>query len=179
MLSELPDDMAGTAATPAGNHLFTVNKEATKLDESTSVIFHHNMAKLLFLCKRARPDVQTAVAFLTTRVKGPDTDDYKKLARVMKYPRGTKEMGLTLEADDNQLVKWWIDASFAVHPDMKGHTGGVMSMGKGGIYGTSTRQKIVTKSSTEAELVGVSDVLPQVIWTRNFLLAQGMTSGVQ
>jgi hypothetical protein len=40
---------------------------------------------------------------------------------------------------------------------MKGHTGGVMSLGKGGVYGTSTRQKLVTKSSTEAELVGVSD----------------------
>jgi hypothetical protein len=48
-----------------------------------------------------------------------------------------------------------------------------MSLGKGGIYGTSARQKIVTKSSTKAELVGVSDVLPQVVWTRNFLLAQG------
>jgi hypothetical protein len=82
-------------------------------------------------------------------------------------------MPLNLEADDNQIVKWWIDASFAVHPDMKGHTGGVMSMGKGGIYGTSTCQKLVTKSSTEAELVGVSDVLPQVVWTRKFLMAQG------
>jgi hypothetical protein len=48
-----------------------------------------------------------------------------------------------------------------------------MSLGKGGIYGASTRQKLVTKSSTEAELVGVSDVLPQVLWTRNFLTAQG------
>jgi hypothetical protein len=98
-------------------------------------------------------------------VKGPDTDDYKKLGRVMKYLCGTTEMALALEADDNQLVKWWIDASFAAHPDMKGHTGGVMTLGKGGVYGTSTRQKLVTKSSTEAELVGVSDVLQQVIWT--------------
>jgi hypothetical protein len=82
-------------------------------------------------------------------------------------------MPLTLEADDNQPFKWWIDASFAVHPDMKSHTGGLLSLGKGGVYGMSTRQKLVTKSSTEAELVGVSNVLPQVIWTRNFLLAQG------
>jgi hypothetical protein len=72
MLSELPEDMAGTAATPAGSHLFTVNQGATKLDEDGSIMFHHNTAKLLFLCKRARPDIQTAVAFLTTRVKGPD-----------------------------------------------------------------------------------------------------------
>jgi hypothetical protein len=118
-------------------------------------------------------DIQTAVAFLTTRVKGPATDDYKKPARVMKYLQGSIKMPLALEADDNQLVKWWIDASFAVHPDMKGHMGGVMSLGNGDVYGTSTRQKLVTKSSNEAELVGVSGVLPQVIWTRNFLLSQG------
>ena len=32
-------------------------------------MFHHNVAKLLFLCKRAQPDIQTSVAFLCTRVK--------------------------------------------------------------------------------------------------------------
>jgi hypothetical protein len=58
---------------------------------------------------------------------------------------------------------------------MRSHTGGVLSLGKGAIYATSTRQKVATKSSTEAELVGVSDVLSQVIWTRYFLEAQGYT----
>ena len=48
-------------------------------------------------------------------------------------------------------------------------------MGKGAIYGTSTRQKLNTKSSTEAELVGVAEVLPQILWTRYFLEAQGYT----
>ena len=71
------------------------------------------------------------------------------------------------------IVKWWVDASFAVHPDMRSHTGAVMSIGKGAIYSSSTRQKINTRSSTEGELVGVNDTLPQIIWTRNFLEAQG------
>ena len=58
---------------------------------------------------------------------------------------------------------------------MRSHTGGAMSMGKGVIYGTSTRQKITTKSSAEAELVGASDIMSQVMWTRYFLEAQGCT----
>ena len=49
----------------------------------------------------------------------------------------------------------------------------MMTMGKGYIYGASGRQSINTKSSTEAELVGISDALPQVIWYRNFLRSQG------
>jgi ribosomal protein S24E len=56
---------------------------------------------------------------------------------------------------------------------MKSHTGATMSLGKGSVYSTSVRQKLNTKSSTEAELVGVDDVMPQIIWTRYFLEAQG------
>jgi len=172
-LEALPNDMDGEAATPAARHLFEVNEDCDKLDEQTSEMFHHNTAKLLFLSKRARPDIQTAVAFLTTRVKSPDRDDYKKLARVMKYLRATVDLSLILEADDLNVVKWWVDGSFAVHPDMKSHTGATMSLGKGPLYSASTRQKLNTKSSTEAELVAVNDAMPQVLWTRYFLEAQG------
>ena len=173
MLDELPPDMSGTVATPAASHLFDVNEDAEQLTSKLADPYHHNTAKLLFLCKRARPDVQTAVAFLCTRVKSPDVDDYKKLGRTMMYLRGTVDMPLTLEADNMSIIKWWVDASFAVHPDMRSHTGGVMTLGKGAVYGTSTRHKLNTKSSTEAELVGVNDVMPQVLWTRYFLEAQG------
>jgi hypothetical protein len=102
-------------------------------------MFHTNTAKLLFLSKWARPDIQPAVAYLTTQVISPDEDDYKKLSRVMKYLRGSIDRVLTLEADKAHVVKWWVDAAFAVHHDMKSHTGGTMSLGKGSIYSTSVR----------------------------------------
>jgi hypothetical protein len=112
------------------------------------------------------------MAFLTTRVKQPDKDDYKKLGCVRKYLRGTPDLALTLEGDDTRIVKWWVDASFAVHTDMKSHTGGTLSPGKGLMNSALTRQRLNTKSSTEAELVGVDDVMPLILWTRYFLNAQ-------
>ncbi|MCE2996668.1 MAG: hypothetical protein LW863_13795 [Flammeovirgaceae bacterium] len=130
MLGDLPEGMDGTATTPAANHLFDVNNAATKLDHDTSDFFHTNVAKLLFLCKRARPDIHTAVAFLTTRVTSPDVDDYAKLRRVMRYLRGTINLPLTLESHPSGNMRWWVDASFAVHPDMKSQTGAVMSLGR-------------------------------------------------
>jgi Reverse transcriptase (RNA-dependent DNA polymerase)/Zinc knuckle len=164
VITEMPEDMAGVCPTPAANHLFEVNQEAEKLDETKKEFFHHVVAQLLFLCKRARPDIQTAIAFLCTRVQYPDVDDYKKLGRVIKYLRKTKDMPLRLEAESLKIAKWWVDASYAVHPDMKSHTGGVLSLGKGGIYGTSTRQRINAKSSTEAELIAVAEVLPRALF---------------
>ena len=115
MLTELPEDMEGVATTPAAEHLFKVNDTPTYLSEEEAMFFHHNMAKLLFLCKRARPDIQTAIVFLSTRVKQPDCDDYKKLGRVMKYLWKTIMLTLTLEADELQLIHWWIDGAFATH----------------------------------------------------------------
>jgi hypothetical protein len=91
----------------------------------------------------------------------------------MRYLRASKTLPLTLEADTINISKWWVDASYGVHPDMKCHTGDAMTLGRGAIYCTSTRQKINTKSSTEAKVVGVSDVLQQLLWTKYFLEAQG------
>eukprot|EP00980_Cylindrotheca_fusiformis_P009115 scaffold1977_cov73-Cylindrotheca_fusiformis.AAC.1 len=82
-------------------------------------------------------------------------------------------MPLTLSIDNLCVVKTWVDAAFATHDDMRSHTGGIISMGKGALYASSRRQKINTKSSTEAELVGAADFLAQTLWTTNFLRAQG------
>jgi hypothetical protein len=173
MLADLPDEMSGEATTPAANHLFDVDEDSPKVDEKKAQFFHTYVAKTLFLCKRARPDLQTAVAFLCTRVKSCNEDDYKKLIRMLQFIRTTKDDFLTLSAVSLHNVRWWVDASYAVHPDMKSHTGGALSLGRGVIYGTSKRQKLNTKSSTESELVGVDDVLPQILWTLYFLEAQG------
>jgi hypothetical protein len=114
-----------------------------------------------------------AVAFLCTRVKSPDVNDWKKLGRGIMYLRGTPDLPLTLKAGDMSILKWWIDASFATHADMKSHTGVMLTLGKGAAYAASTKQKLNTKSSTESEVVGVDDRMPQVLWTRYFLEAQG------
>ena len=60
---------------------------------------------------------------------------------------------------------------------MKSHTGGLITLGKGCLYGTFIRQKLNTKSSTEFEIVAAADVLPQIIWTSYFIKEQGCRVG--
>ena len=75
--------------------------------------------------------------------------------------------------NDKCIVKWYSDAAFATHNDMRSHTGATVTMGHGGIINISTKQKLNTKSSTEAELVGVDDISGQLLWTNYFLKEQG------
>ena len=152
-----------------------MDDEATKLDGNDAEIFHHLVAKLLCLAKRARPDMQTAVAFSCTRAQAPDVDDRKKLNRCLACSKETQKLTLTLEASNMSRIHWWIDASFAVHRDCKSHAGATMTLGKGCPISMSSKQKINTRSSTEAELVGVNDALTLVLWMRLFLESQGFT----
>ena len=64
----------------------------------------------------------------------------------------------------------WIDSAYSVHANMRGQTGGEISMGYGLLHGKSSKQKINVKSSTGSELVGVSEYLPYKIWFLMFLV---------
>jgi hypothetical protein len=177
VLEEAPSDMDGEAETPAAEHLFTVQDNAPKVTKDIGDLYHSLTARLLFLSKRLQPEIQTAVVFLCTRTQATDTDDYNKLASVVHYLRWYPKLALTLEADNIWVVKWSIDASFAVHADMWSHTGGCGSLGKGMFSTTSSKQKMNTHSSTEAELVGVDDMMAKVLWTQYFLNEQGYDVG--
>ena len=164
---------SGFRATPASEDLFKVDVESPLLAEDKRVSFHSRAAKLLYLALRCRPDILPSVSFLTGRVTSPSEEDWRKLDRLLMYLNSTRELGIVLRAENGLQVIAHVDASFAVHESMKSHTGSFITLGTGPINASSKKQSLVTRSSTEAELVGLSDSLPQIIWTREFLIAQG------
>jgi hypothetical protein len=92
-------------------------------------------------------------------VKAPNQSDYRKLTQVIKYLLLTIFIPLVLGWDGTGHLTWSVDASFAIHKDMQSNTGTVLSTGQGALMSMSLKQKINTKSSTEAELVGVDDAM--------------------
>jgi hypothetical protein len=120
-----------------------------------------------------------AVAFLATRVTMSDDDDMQKLMRLLGYKLVTSHRGITFKIGKFMSVNVFIDAAYGVHKESgKSHTGCAIVLGEGGpLCAKSCKQKIVTKSSTEAEVVGLSDTASQAIHTRNFLRAQGYNIG--
>ena len=87
----------------------------------------------------------------------------------MKYIQGTIFLPLIFWIKKSGRIKWYVDAAFAVHKDTNIHDDGFMTMGTEGTHMNSSKQKLNTNSSNEADIVGVDDVLTQVIWNRYFL----------
>jgi hypothetical protein len=172
ILDEMPAYMKGTAPTPASDNLFDVDEDSPALNEKEYEFFHRTTARLLFGAKRARPDLQVAVAYLCTRVKSPTQSDYRKLTSVIKYLRLTIFIPLVLGWDSSRQLLWYVDASFAIQKDMRSHTGAVLSLGQGALMSMSIKQKINTKSFTKAELVGVDDAMNFVEWIQLFVEQQ-------
>jgi hypothetical protein len=128
------EDLSKKTSTPATKRLHFVNVRSPKLDEEKATKFHSIVSKLLWTAKRGRPDIDTTISFLCTRVSKCTREDWYKLKRVLQYLRTTIDDRRVVGADDLSSLFIWIDAAYAVHPDMRSHTGGTMSYGWGIIH---------------------------------------------
>jgi hypothetical protein len=175
LIAEFPEVITRTASRLAAERLFTVGPEGESvlLEENLAIAFHHCVAQLLVASARARKYIQPAVAFLAIRVRELDKYEWLKLKRLLRYIRGTIHMLIILKAESLNVIKWWVDASFATHNNCRVHTGATMSLVKGSALGMSKKQKINTRRLTESELGGADDAIPQMMWTRYFLEGQG------
>ena len=156
-----------TSTCPLGNKLFEEGIGAL-LSQKDKDQFRTTTAKGLYISKRARPDIQLTVAVLCT-------SDWDKLIRLLKFLNGIRKKKLIITASYLTVIKWYVDSSFAVHPDYKSHTGATMMFdgGKGSIMNLSRKQKLNTRSSTKLELMGVDDASVLMLWTKLFLEALG------
>ena len=150
----------GTKSSAAPDNLFTVNEDCEKISQEKVVQSHNIVAKTLYATKRARLDTCTAIAFLMTRVRERDTDDWKKLRHMMRCIRGSRKMPLILSESGSHILKWWVDASFAVHPNLRRHSGSSLSLGRGMPIVGSNKHKLNTRSSTESKIVAADAFMP-------------------
>ena len=154
ILIAFPEHIVGSAASPSAEDLFKVRyeKEAKYLPEEHARSFHHTTAHMLFMCSQERRDTKTEVALPSTIIKQPDDYEWGKLNRLLKYLNGTRNMRLNLTVGNMSLIKWWVDASYNVHWDSRGHNGSMVSLGRWAIISNSNKKKLNINISTEGEL---------------------------
>ncbi len=126
---------------PGTKTTFVVDESSPPLGEGDRKVFHSQTAKVLYLAKRARPDILTVVSFLCTRVQSATEEDRSKLDRVLGYLKGTQDRTLLLRAQSTCLVTAYVDAAFGLHNDSRSHSGVVVFVGGTLAYVSSKKQK--------------------------------------
>ena len=67
-VKQFSEDVSKVVSMPASHGLFTIDAESPLLSTEKSDLYHSIVAKLLWVMKRGRPDIETTIAFLCTRV---------------------------------------------------------------------------------------------------------------
>ena len=173
MLNTLPKDLkAPYRNTPAPEYLFKISEESEALDPKRKDDYHTTVAKVLWISQRSRPDIQLATGFHCTRVKDPKEHDWNKLGYLMGYIKKTRFLPLIISMNEEGTLIY-IDGAHAVHTDARGHSGLILTQGKGAMISVSKKLGVVTTSLTETEIVLTGERLPKCTWFRYFRLAQG------
>ena len=130
-------------------------------------VYLHLEGALIYLTK-SRPDIHTAVSFGATHSVKPTRGDFEELIHCLKYLEATQEEGLILKAGEpnrDLILKCYVDASYLTHPDSKSHQGYCLSFGDiGTFYSKSSKQQLVSTSSTESELRALQSLVVDIIF---------------
>jgi hypothetical protein len=164
---------AGIPHSPGAPHLFDRTPDSELLIAKDAEIYHTDTATIAWTCSRAHPSLTTVVGELSKRVKAPSYEDDKKLDRVISYAKYVRDVPLRLKADLPPRVTVSIDAAFANRDNMKSTSGMCVTLGVGFFITSSKVQKLNSKSSTEAEIIAVSDGMNIPLWLADFIRLQG------
>ena len=113
-------------------------------------------------------DLKIAISFLSYRYLVCNEYDYGKLYQIIYYIHSTKNLKAVISIENIGRLIIFVDASYMVHMNMRSDTVAAMTFGIGVFLSDSKMQKLNTKSSTDKEIVAVSDFLPKVIYMHLF-----------
>ncbi|CAM9853869.1 unnamed protein product [Chrysoparadoxa australica] len=125
---------------------------------------------LLWLSTSCRPDITSAVRQVSQHVTNPGKEHWQAAKRILRYLHGTAAMGITYHRSTTQelpAIHAHADADYAGDTETrKSVSGGVIYLAGGAIAWLSRKQSLVTLSSTESELVALTEVSKTVLWLR-------------
>lgn len=172
IIDELDLHDAPTADTPE-----RVGDNSYPDDSPLADVRHYQkvLGLLLFAATHTRPDIAHAVATLATFTSAPTLAHLEDAYRVARYLKGTADLGLTFTSSGTIELHAFVDASYNCHPDAKGHSGMLFSLGEfdAAVSHQSKKQNLVSRSSCEAEVYAVDAAVVHIEFLRALLLDLG------
>ena len=161
---------------PYTTDLFKVNPDSSPLKKEDAAWYMSAVGKILYTSTKIRIALALPVSFLCKRMQHPTEEDMEKLLRTLHWIKQYPDGGITIRGGSDMNLYVWADASDNCHFDAKGHTGVYISIGKedgSPVFYLSKVQSLVSRSSTEAELIAVYQSIPHALWAMDALSEWG------
>lgn len=151
--------------------------ERNKSETPTQHPYRELVGCLTYLMLSSRPDICSAVNFLSRLQEGATDTHWVHLKRVLRYLQGTKDYSLVYRRSTNgDPLVGYADADWGSDiNDRKSTSGSVFQVFGNSVLWTTRKQSTVSLSSTEAEYVSLSQAACDAMWLRNILGDLGIT----
>lgn len=137
---------------------------------SDKVPYREAIGSLMYAATTTRIDIMFAVGKASRRVADPRNQDWKDVKRIFQYLNHHRDLGLAYDNPDQGLV-CYCDADFAGDLETSKSTTGLVVLFAGApVHWRSSRQSLITLSSTEAEVVSLCTAAKDVAWLRKIAL---------
>ena len=169
-------DKCTPVKTPMEERLSEANR-GTTLSKEDQAKYRMIVGSLLYLACWSRPDISFAVSELSRFVSSAGEVQMKAAQRVLRYLKGSKELGLQyMKSSDPTNILWgYVDSDWAGCLDTRKSTSGYVLMFNGcAVSWKSKRQSVVALSSAEAEFIAASSLVQEVIAIRKLLEKSGV-----
>lgn len=127
------------------------------------------VGKLMFASVTVRGDITYSVSVLSRYLKEPTVKAWKAAVRVLRYLKGTSDLSLVYAKDGNGVLSGFSDAAWANDDGRKSTSGFVTKIGNSMVTWKTSKQKVVALSSTEAELISLTETAKEIIWIKRLL----------
>ncbi|UYV77880.1 hypothetical protein LAZ67_15002657 [Cordylochernes scorpioides] len=131
--------------------------------------YQEALGMLMFLAVNTRPDIAYITSKLSQYSKQPKQMHWTAIKRVMRYLRGTIDLGVKFERGKTGILKSYTDASWSTTHDGKSYGGYVLKLGEATIDWKSSKQPLVALSTMEAEMIAACESCCQIKWIINLL----------
>ena len=117
-----------------------------------------------------RPNISFAVGILSRFMQKPCEGHWNAVKRVLKYLKGTHELGLKYSKVGDFKLIGYTNSNFDGDKEKGVSTlGYVMSLGSAAISLRSRKQSIPIDSTTKVEYVAVAEARKEIVWLRKIL----------
>ena len=122
-----------------------------------------------------RPDIAFAVNKLSQFMHKPTTTHWGAVKRLLRYLNGSRDLGIHLSSTTPISLHGYSDADWAGDPDDRTSTGAyIIFLGANPISWSSTKQRTVARSSTEAEYRAIATAAIEIEWVKSLLTELGV-----